>query len=160
MLKPAPDSARLTMSSVATMLMAGAAGAMVSTVIASAALAGPVPEPLVCVAVRLCAPAVSALVVMLQFPAPSTTAEPTAPSKLLVRLTVAPISPVPLMIGVVTLVMSSMLLLPLSLAVARSSAAGAKGTPELMVTVLVAVRPPASVVRMVSVSPAKPTVPV
>ena len=65
--------------------------------------------------------------VMDQSPAPSAVAFPTAPSTLEVSVTTAPASAVPESVGVSSLVMSSVVELPESLAASRSAALGATG---------------------------------
>ena len=71
---------------------------------------------------------------MLQFPLPSAVAVPrvVAPSE---RVTVAPASVVPVKVGVVTLVMPSELLDPLSLAAASAGAGGVAITVSIVTDV-------------------------
>jgi hypothetical protein len=71
-------------------------------------------------------PTVSGLVAVIDQTPPETTPVPmfVLPSN---RLTVSPSVPVPVMTGSATLVMPSLLEMPLSLAVARASAIGATG---------------------------------
>ena len=111
----------------------GADGAAVSMVRPRAAeTAETLPATSLCVAVRLCEPAASKLLVIDQVPLVPTTAEPTVvlPS---CRVTVSPAIPVPVEVGVVTLVMSSPCT-PLSLGADRTGAPGAPGNTLSMVT--------------------------
>ena len=80
------------------------------------------PAASVSVAVRLCGPLASALVVTAQLP-PLTVADHGCAVK---RVTTSPAVPVPVITGVVTLVRSSPTV-PVSLAGARVSASGAAG---------------------------------
>ena len=108
----------------------GAEGAVVSIVTARAVDATPVlPAASVTLALSVCAPSVSALVVMLQLPEPSAVVVPSrvVPS-VSYSLTVAPASaPPPVTVGVVTLVMLSVLLLPESEPAVMSKPDGAVG---------------------------------
>ena len=101
--------------------VAGADGPVVSMVMGSSSLGSLVlPALSMAVAVRLCRPSINGVVsVAVQVPSAATTAVPTgvAPSKIVMVL---PASPVPVSVGVVSLVRSSLLLTPLSLAGARS----------------------------------------
>ncbi len=106
----------------------GTAGAEVSIVTANADDATLVlPTTSVDVAVRLWTPSASTLDSIDQTPDPSAVVEPTEPSISEVNATVLPISAVPLIVGVVSLVLSSVDELPLSLRASRSRAAGAAG---------------------------------
>ena len=105
-------------------------GAVVSIVTVSPADAALVlPDASVTLVVSVCAPLVSALVVMLQLPEPSAVVVPSrvVPS-VSYSLTVAPASaPPPVTVGVVTLVMLSVLLLPESEPAVMSKPDGAVG---------------------------------
>ena len=108
----------------------GAEGAVVSIVTVRPVDAAPVlPAASVTLALSVCAPSVSALVVMLQLPEPSAVVVPSrvVPS-VSYSLTVAPASaPPPVTVGVVTLVMLSVLLLPESEPAVMSKPDGAVG---------------------------------
>jgi hypothetical protein len=84
------------------------------------------PAASVAVAVMECTPLDNVEEVIVQFPSPSATADPTcvAPSN---NFTVLPASAVPLKVGVVLLVMLSLLDEPLSLAAVRSGVDVAEG---------------------------------
>lgn len=107
----------------------GAFGAVESMVTARALEADEVfPAASVAVAVMLWAPAVSELPgVKLQLPEPSAVALPKLPSTLELTVTVALASAVPLKVGVVSLVKSSVLEVPKSLPASRSGVPGAEG---------------------------------
>ena len=136
----------------------GAAGAEVSMVTVSAAEAVlAFPAASVALVVKVWAPALSVLVVMLQLPKPSAVVVPsTVVPSVSYNLMVAPASaPLPVMVGVVALVRLSELLLPVSEPDARSAAFGAAGAKVSMVTVRAAdaalVLPAASVALVVNV---------
>ncbi len=154
------------------------AAAVVSRVTPSAA-EGPevLPATSVWVAVMVLAPSVSALVAVIDQP-PSAATVPVpmvaAPSS---SVTVAPASPVPVMVGRTTSVMSSVLELPLSLAVVRASAVGAAAVvsrvtssaaeaPEVLpaasvwVAVMVLAPSVSAVVAVIDQPPSAATVPV
>ena len=104
-------------------------GCVVSRVSASPLEAEEVlPAASVAVAVSVLDPEVSVLAVMDQLPDPSAVVDPTTPSTLELRMTVLEASDVPVRVGVVSLVILSVLLLPLSDAADRSGADGALGT--------------------------------
>ena len=113
----------------------GAAGAVVSTVMVSAAEAAPelpavsVPEV---AAVREWIPSERVVVSMDQLPDPSVVAVPTAPSTFEDRVTVLPASAVPVNCGVVSLVMLSSSSVPESLRVSKSGTEGA-GRPVVSI---------------------------
>ena len=69
----------------------------------------------------------SALAVILQFPLPSTVTEPTLPSTELVNVTVLLASAVPVKVGVLSLVLLSVLELPVSDAALKSGVLGVLG---------------------------------
>ena len=101
------------------------------------------PAASVALAVRVCAPGNRALLVMDQLPLPSAVAVPSnVEPSVSYRLTVLPASAVPVKVGVVLLVMSSLLDTPVSLAAARSGAEGAAGARVSKVSVGVAPAPP------------------
>ena len=115
----------------------GAKGAAISTVTTSDAEAAlTLPARSVCLTVSVCAPADSALAVIDQLPSPPAVAVPsTVVPSVSYSVTVAPDSaPLPVTVGVVSFVRSSVLEAPLSLAGARSGAEGAKGAAVSMVT--------------------------
>ena len=109
----------------------GAEGAVVSIVTVRAVDAAPVlPAASVTLALSVCAPSVSALDVMLQLPEPSAVVVPSSvvPS-VSYSLTVAPASaPPPVTVGVVSLVMLSVSLMPESEPTVMSKPDGAVGT--------------------------------
>ena len=111
---------------VAKARLAGGMGAVVAIVTVSG-LETPetLPATSFSVAVRLCAPAASVLLFTDQVPSEATVAVPrtVVPSY---KVTVSPPVPVPVMVGVVTLVTASPLL-PLSLAAASASEPGVAG---------------------------------
>ena len=78
-------------------------------------------------------PSTSVLLVMDQLPLPSAVVVPTTPSMSDVSVTVVPTTAVPASVGVVTFVVSSVLLVPESLATSRSGALGAAGAVVSMV---------------------------
>src|SRR5205823_2990041 len=110
----------------------GAAGAAVSMVTLRAADVVLLPAASVALAVMLCVPSLNVLLVMLQFPLPSAVVVPSTvlPSSNTTGLLA---SVVPVKVGVVSLVMLSVLELPLSLAAVRSGVAGAAGPVVSMV---------------------------
>src|SRR5437870_1678345 len=111
----------------------GAAGAVVSMVTLSAAEAAEMlPAASVAVAVMLCVPAARARAEERRVGKVGGPLRTWTPS--LKILTLLPASAVPVKVGVVTLVMLSVLELPLSLAAARSGAEGAAGAVVSMVT--------------------------
>ncbi len=112
----------------------GAVASIVTVRPADAALV--LPAASVTLVVNVCVPLVNVLDVMLQLPEPSAVVVPSnvVPS-VSYNLTVAPASaPLPVRVGVVTLVMLSVLLLPESEALARSAAPGAVGAVVSTVT--------------------------
>ena len=128
----APESEALARSGVPD-----ADGAAVSIVTDRPVEAGPVfPAASVSLVVRVCVPLLSVLEVMLQLPELSAVAVPnTVVPFVSYRVTVAPTSaPEPVITGVVTLVMLSVLLLPESEALARSGAPEADGAVVSIVT--------------------------
>ena len=113
---------------------AGAFGAPVSIVTLSALEAELLlPAVSVTLAVMLYVPSVSALTVKLQSPSPSTVAVPNdvLPPN---NSSVPPASPVPVNVGVVSLVTLSVSELPVSLEAARSGVDGASGAVVSIVT--------------------------
>ena len=104
----------------------GAAGAVVSMMTLRAAEVVLLPAASVALAVMLCVPSLNALLVMLQLPLPSAVVVPSTvlPSS---NTTVLLASVVPEKVGVVTLVMLSVLELPLSVAAVMSGAEGDAG---------------------------------
>ena len=119
----------------------GAEGAVVSIVTVRPADAALVlPAASVTFVVKVCAPLVRVLDVMLQLPEPSAVAVPSrvVPS-VSYSLTVAPASaPLPVTVGVVALVRLSVLLVPVSDPLARSAAPDAVGAVVSIVTVRLA----------------------
>ena len=114
----------------------GAAGAVVSMVTGTGVAALVLPAGSVALTLRLLRPSAKAVVgVMAQVPPAATTAVPSTVVPLgAYRVMVSPgVAPAPLMVGVSSLVMLSVLLGPVSLAVA-TSAAGAAGGVVSMVT--------------------------
>ena len=139
-----------------------AVGAVISTATVNPADATLVlPDVSVTLVVKVCAPSLRVLDVMLQLPEPSAVAVPSnvVPS-VSYNLTVAPASaPLPVTVGVVALVRLSVLLVPVSDPLARSAAPDAVGAVVSIVTVRLAdaapVLPAASVTLVVKVwSPA------
>ena len=92
------------------------------------------PAASVAVAVMECVPSWSAEDVIDQFPLPSAVAVPTVPSTSLVSVIVLFASAVPEIVAVVSLVLSSVLEVPLSEPAARSSDDGAEGAVVSTVT--------------------------
>ena len=113
---------------------AGAMGAVVSMVIASAAEAALVlPAISVDLTVRLWAPEASVLLVMLQTPPVATAVPSTVVPSVSYNVIRLPASAVPATTGVVMRVTRSLLEAPLSLAAAKTGAAGAMGAVVSMV---------------------------
>ena len=75
----------------------------------------------------LCVVALRVLAVIVQVPPPVTTAVPTVPFTLEINVTVAPTSPVPVKVGVLSFVMLSVLEMPESVPAVRSGVVGAFG---------------------------------
>ena len=143
------------MSSVAEIPLSDAAarsGALGAAAVVSIVTTRPVdaaetlPATSVCFAVSVCAPAASAELVMLHAPAPLATAVPSTVVPLVSNsVTVAPASaPVPVNVGVVLLVMSSVAEIPLSDAAARSGALGAAAAVVSITIALFAPSEPAA----------------
>ena len=121
------------LSLVACALTVGASGAVVSMVTGTVVAALVLPAGSVAVTVMLFSPVPRAVVgVTDQVPSAATTAVLTSPPGK-VTVMVSPATPAPLMVGVVSLVMLSVLLAPVSLA-AATSASGAAGGVVSMVT--------------------------